>query len=345
MKLTTEPLGNTPDGQSAKLFTCTNDSGHVLKLSDYGAHIIAVEVPDRDGVLANVTLGFDSFDGYLLRHPYFGSTVGRFCNRIAGGKFTLDGTEYTLAINNGPNHLHGGLRGFDQYVWNVEEITTNDEVGIRFSRVSVDGEEGYPGNLSVSASYTLNQANEVSIEFTASTDATTPVNLTNHAYWNLAGAGSGDVLSHVVQFNADQYLAVDDSLIPTDQASVQGTPLDFVEAGQVGSRIDQLGDDPGGYDHCYVLRSQNGALSEAAHVSEPTSGRVMQVLTTQPGMQFYTGNFLDGSDACGGFGKHAGLCLETQHYPDSPNRSDFPSAILRPGETFRQLTVHRFSTE
>jgi aldose 1-epimerase len=345
MKIAKETFGTTADGESAHLFTCTNDQGLILKLSDFGAHIIAVEVPDRDGKLDNITLGFNSLDGYQRRHPYFGSTVGRFCNRIAHGKFSLDGTEYSLALNNGPNHLHGGLRGFDRYVWQAEEISREDEVGVCFSRVSVDGEEGYPGNLTVSATYTLNNSNEVKMEFVASADAATPINLTNHAYWNLAGAGSRDVLNHQVQVNAEQFLAVDESLIPIEVASVQGTPLDFLRATEVGSRLDQVGGDPGGYDHCYVLQSQDGALADAARVSEPRSGRVMEVLTTQPGLQFYTGNFLDGTDACGGFDQHAGLCLETQHFPDSPNRADFPSAILRPGETFRQVTIHRFSTD
>ena len=345
MKITMDEFDVTSDGERVHIFICVNDSGLILRLSDFGAHIISVNVPDREGQDADVTLGFGSLDLYEQRHPYFGSTVGRFCNRIARGKFTLDGTEYSLATNNDANHLHGGLRGFDRHIWEYEQLSASDEVGVRFSRVSADGEEGYPGNLSVSATYTLSNANEVKMEFIATTDAATPINLTNHTYWNLAGAGSGDVLEHQVQFNAEQYLAVDDSLIPTEVTSVQGTPLDFLRASQVGSRIAEVGGDPGGYDHCYILRSQDGSLAEAARVSEPRSGRVMEVLTTQPGMQFYTGNFLDGSEGCGGFGKHAGLCLETQHYPDSPNRPDFPSAILRPGETFRQLTVHRFSTE
>lgn len=345
MKITKDPFGTSDDGHAAHLFTCTSDGGLILKLCDFGAHIIAVEVPDRDGDLANITLGFNSFDGYQRRHPYFGSTVGRFCNRIARGQFSLDGMEYSLAINNDPNHLHGGVRGFDRFVWDAQEISKDDEVGVQFSRVSVDGEEGYPGNLLVSATYTLSNANELKMEFTASADAATPINLTNHAYWNLAGAGSGDVLKHWIQLNAEEYLAVDDALIPTGVASVRGTPLDFLQSQEVGSRIDQLGGDPGGYDHCYVLRPREGTLVDAARVGESSSGRVMEVLTTQPGLQFYTGNSLDGTEACGGFGKHAGLCLETQHYPDSPNRPDFPSAILRPGETFRQLTIHRFSTD
>ena len=346
MKITKEGFGSTADGQEVHQFVCTNKNGLVVKLSDYGAHVTAVEVPDRDGNLENITLGFDSVDGYLNRHPYFGSTVGRFCNRIAGGKFTLGDQEYTLATNNDPNHLHGGENGFDRQIWQAEEIATDNEVGVRFTRVSPAGEEGYPGELTVSATYTLNNDNELKMVFGATTDAPTPVNLTNHCYWNLAGADSGKMLDQELTLEADQYLAIDDTMIPTGElTNVAGTPLDFTQAATIGSRIEQMTGDPGGYDHCYALRSQDGTLQLAARVKDPASGRVMEILTTQPGIQFYSGNFLDGTEAGGGHNKHDAFCLETQHYPDSPNQASFPNTILKPGETFEQTTVHRFTTE
>ncbi len=321
-------------------------TGTVLKLTDYGAIVVALEVADRNGKRENVTLGFDNLKGYQQRHPYFGATVGRFCNRIAQGKFTLDGKEYTLATNNDPNHLHGGDKGFDRYVWDAEEVEAANGLGIKFSRTSKDGEEGYPGNLSVSVVYFLSNDNELRVEFTATTDAATPVNLTNHSYWNLGGAGSGPVLGHELMLAADKYLPVDDSLIPTGElADVSGTPLDFTKAKKIGADLDKLGGDPGGYDHCYALRSQDGSLALAARVKDAKSGRVMEILTTQPGIQFYTGNFLDGTEVSGGFAKHHAFCLETQHYPDSPNQPAFPTTVLRPGDTFKQVTVHRFSVE
>lgn len=346
MSIATEKFGTTSDGQPITKFICTNRNGLQLILTDYGAIVVAMNVPDRDGKLANVTLGFDSLDGYLQRHPYFGATVGRFCNRIGGGTFTLAGKTYELAKNNGPNHLHGGLKGFDTQVWQAEQISTADEVGVRFRRTSPDGEEGYPGALTVTATYTLNNQNELKMEFDATTDATTVLNLTNHCYWNLAGAGAGTVLDHQVMIAADQYLAVDETLIPTGElVDVAGTPLDFTEPHRIGERIQQVGGDPVGYDHCFVLRPEAGKLRLAARVEDPSSGRVMEILTTQPGIQFYSGNFLDGTDASGGFEKHAAFCLETQHYPDSPNKPSFPSTTLNPGETFHEVTVHRFSTQ
>jgi len=346
MKIEKSEFGQSTDGQPITLFTLTNEHGMVVRLTNYGAIVVAVEVPDREGQRANVSLGFNDLDGYLQRHPYFGATVGRYCNRIAQGKFTLGGREYTLAKNNGENHLHGGNAGFDKRVWQVEPVQSKDAVGVRFTRTSPDGEEGYPGNLQVAAVYSLTNDNELKIDFTATTDQATPVNLTNHNYWNLAGAGSGTILNHEIMIAADKYLPVDDGLIPTGQrADVAGTPLDFRSAQTIGARIKQIQADPVGYDHCFVLRDSDEPLTLAARVRDPASGRVMEVLTTQPGLQFYSGNFLDGSEANGGFDQYEGFCLETQHFPDSPNQPDFPSTILRPGETLRQTTIHRFSVD
>ena len=346
MTIKCSDFGVTADGQPTKWFECTNVNGYRLCLLDYGAHIARFEAPDRNGNVTNVTLGFESLDGYLQRHPYFGSTVGRFCNRIAKGKFTVDGSTYSLALNNGPNALHGGERGFDRYIWESKLIDKATESGVIFSRRSPDGEEGYPGNVDVTATYTLNDTNEVTIDFRATTDKTTPINLTNHTYWNLAGAGSGTILEHELQINADQFVPVDDNLIPIGKlATVIGTPLDFTLPQSVGARIEQIAADPVGYDHCYVLRSQDGSLSLAATACDPKSGRRMEVLTTQPGIQLYTSNFLDGTLASGGFDQYAAFCLETQHYPDSPNQPTFPNSLLSPGETYHEATVHRFSAK
>lgn len=346
MTVTEAPFGKTPAGKAVSLYTLKNANGMRVQLTNYGAIVVRVDVPDRAGKMANVNLGFDSLDGYLRGHPFFGATVGRYCNRIAQGRFTLDGREYTLATNNGPNHLHGGEVGFDKVVWTAEKIENPGQVGIKFTHRSPDGDEGYPGNLDVIATYALNDANELSVEFTAVTDQATPVNLTNHCYWNLGGAGTGKILDHELTIHAQQYLPVDETLIPTGEvANVAGTPLDFRQPQAMGKRLSEVGADPVGYDHCYVLPAKDGQLLRAARVRDPQSGRVMEVLTTQPGMQFYTGNFLSGSEADGGFGQHAGFCLETQHYPDAPNKPEFPSTILRPGETFQQRTVHRFSVE
>lgn len=346
MSIEQSEYGKLSDGQQVKLFTCTNKNGYRLLLTDYGAIVVSMETPDRHGKLANITLGFPNLAGYEQRHPYFGATVGRFCNRIAKGQFTLDGKTYSLATNNGPNSLHGGIKGFDKQIWKSTPLANDEGVGVRFERVSPDGEEGYPGNLTVTATYTLTNSNELKIEFTASTDAATPINLTNHNYWNLSGAGSGDILKHELMLAADHYLAVDSTLIPTGElVPVAGTPLDFTKPTAIGARITQVGGDPTGYDHCYVVRSPQDTLRLAARVVDPASGRRMEIHTTQPGIQFYTGNFLDGSESSGGFTKHGAFCLETQHYPDAPNHADFPSAILRPGQKFHQLTVHKFSAE
>ena len=347
MRVEKSSFGKTKDDKEVNLFTCTNNGGSVMKMIDYGAIMVSLEVPDKDGKLANVTLGFDSVDGYVERHPYFGATVGRYCNRIAAGKFTLDGEEYTLATNNDPNHLHGGELGFDKHMWEAEEIKMDNAVGVKFHRVSPDGEEGYPGNLDVAVEYTLTNDNEVKVDFTATTDKATVLNLTNHNYWNLAGAGSGTVLDHELEIFADFYLAVNDTLIPTGElTNVEETPLDFTTPHKIGERIKLIEADPVGYDHCYSLRNQDSSnLELAARVTEPSSGRVMEIYTTQPGIQLYSGNFLDGSEGGNGYKQYEAFCLETQHYPDSPNQADFPSTVLKPGETFRQTTVHKFTVK
>lgn len=338
--------GKLVDGREVDLYTCTNANGLVVKMITYGAIVTSVEVPDRDGKLANITLGFDSLEGYLPRHPYFGATVGRYCNRIAKGKFKLADKEYTLATNNDANHLHGGENGFDRVLWEAEAVTTDSAVGVKFHYVSKDGEEGYPGNLDVTAVYLLTNDNELTVEFTATTDQPTPVNLTNHNYWNLSGAGSGKILEHGLEIAADQYLAVDDGLIPTGElVDVEGGFLDFRTSAKMGARIQESKLEPLGYDHCFALRSQDGSMAFAARVSDPASGRIMEIHTTQPGLQFYSGNFLDGSEGGAGHDQHEAFCLETQHYPDSPNQPKFPNTILQPGKTYQQKTVHKFSAK
>ena len=340
-------FGATADGQKVKLFTCTNANGLKLKMMTYGAIVVSLEVPDREGTMANVNLGFAALDGYLAGHPYFGSTVGRYCNRIAGGKFSLEGTQYTLATNNGENHLHGGDAGYDKVVWDARPIRRRNEVGVRFQYTSKDGEEGYPGTVRVTAIYTLTNNNELKIELIARSDAPTPVNLTNHCYWNLAGAGSGSILDHQLQVTSDEYLAVDDTLIPTGKmVAVKGSPLDFTTPHAIGERLKQIPEIEGlpqGYDHCFVIRRGKAGLSLAARVVDPSSGRTMEIHTTQPGLQLYSGNFLDGTEGSGGFQQYEGFCLETQHYPDSPNQPGFPSTILNPGKKYHHTTVHVFS--
>jgi aldose 1-epimerase len=334
------------DGIDVDLFTLTNTNGLKVKVMTYGATIVAVETPDRDGKLANVTLFKDSLDDYLKGHPFFGSTAGRYANRIALGKFEIDGTEYTLATNNNKHHLHGGKKGFDKAVWKAQEIRGDDFVGVALSHTSPDGDEGYPGTLKAQAIYTLNDRNELTMEFRATTDKATVVNLCNHAYWNLAGAGSGNVLDQVLSINADKYLPVDEGLIPLgDPKAVAGTPMDFTKPAAIGSRIKEV---QGGYDHCYVLnKDKPGEMSVCAKAVDPKSGRVMEVSTTQPGVQLYTGNFLNGKDQGGGvaYPQHAGFCLETEHFPDSPNHPTYPSTLLKPGETYKEVTVHKFSVE
>ena len=353
MSIAKTAFGKTADGQEISLYTCTNAAGLVMKITDYGATVVSLETPDRDGKLANITLGFPKLDGYLVRHPYFGCTVGRYANRIAKGKFKIDGQEYSLATNNDPNHLHGGKKGFDALVWKSEEVKSADGVGVKFTLRSPDGDEGFPGNLDVVATYTLTNANELRIDYEAKTDKATVVNLTNHCYWNLGGvgtgggAGVGKILDHVMMIAADNYLPVDATFIPTGEiAPVAGTVLDFTKAEKIGARIDELKKPPHttkGYDHCFVLNAREGKLELAARITDPASGRVMEILTTEPGIQLYTGNLLDGSAQGNNYTQHDAFCLETQHFPDSPNQDKFPTTRLNPGQTFKSTTVHRFS--
>lgn len=338
-----QAFGRLPDGQKIDLYVLTNTHGMRARVMTYGATLVSLEVPDRDGCIADITLGHDSLEGYITDSPYFGSTVGRYANRIAGGRFVLDGITYTLAKNDDANHLHGGIRGFDKVVWEAEPVRKDREVGVRFSYLSPDGEEGYPGNLSCRVTYLLTEDDELKIQYEATTDKPTHVNLTHHSYFNLAGQGAGDILSHELMINADKYTPVDEGLIPTGKLrDVAGTPMDFRKPHAIGERIAQV---PGGYDHNFVLLSRGEELALAARVYAPSTGRVMEVYTTEPGIQFYSGNFLDGSitgKAGKTYPKHAGFCLEPQHFPDSPNKPNFPSTVLRPGETYSTLTVFKF---
>jgi len=310
----------------------------------YGAAIISVRVPDRTGRLDDVVLGFDTLDGYVTRARFFGTIVGRYGNRIGKGRFSLDGATFQLATNNGANHLHGGVKGFDQRVWKAEPFERDGNAGVTFSYRSPDGEEGYPGALEASVAYTLTPRNELILEYTARTDRATPINLTNHSYFNLAGRGHGDILQHQLRLFADRYTPTDATQIPTGEiSSVAGTPFDFRTPAAIGARID-AGDEQlrrgGGYDHNFVINSTIDLLHPAAHVIDPGSGRTLDVATTEPGVQFYSGNNLD--QARNGFGRRTAFCLETQHFPDSPNHPNFPSTILRPGDTYRSTTVYTF---
>jgi aldose 1-epimerase len=345
-----EAFGNAPGGEAVELYTLTNSQGVAAAITTYGGIVVSLKVPDRAGNLGDVVLGFDALDGYLKGHPYFGAIIGRYGNRIAQGRFTLGGVACTLARNNGENHLHGGIQGFDKAVWKAREVAAKDGPGLELSYVSRDGEEGYPGNLSVTVTYTLTESNEWRIDYSATTDKDTVVNLTNHSYFNLAGQGEGHILGHLVTISADRFTPVDAGLIPTGELrSVAGTPFDFRQPHAIGERI-QAADEQLkrglGYDHNFVLSSPPGTLRLAARVTEPTSGRVMEVRTTEPGLQFYTGNFLDGT-VTGKAGKvyqqRYGFCLETQHYPDSPNQPAFPSVVLRPGGRYQTTTVYQFS--
>ncbi len=335
-------FGRLPDGTAVDLYTLTNATGVVAKITNYGTIVSELHVPDRQGNLADVVLGFDNLGQYLKGHPYFGCTVGRVANRIARGRFTLDGKVYQLAVNNGPNHLHGGIKGFDKAVWTAKP---RGQTAIEFRYTSADGEESYPGKLDVTVVMTLTRANELRIDYTAVTDKTTPVNLTNHSYFNLYG--EGDVLGHELMLAADHYTPSDADLIPTGEIkSVKGTPLDFTSPAPIGSTISKLTNQESGYDHNFVINGGGKGLALAARVREPRTGRVMEVHTTQPGVQLYTANYLDGS-LTGKRGlvyrRQAAFCLETQHFPDSVNKPNFPSTILRPGETYQQTTVYKFT--
>jgi aldose 1-epimerase len=343
MSIEKQAFGKTKDGKNVDLYTLTNDNSLKAKITTYGGIVTSLHVPDRSGKFADVVLGRDSVEDYIESNPYFGALIGRFGNRIGKCRFTLDGVEYKLAINNGPNHLHGGIKGFDKVVWKAEPIQNSKGPTLKLTYLSRDGEEGYPGNLSCTVTYTLTNDNELKIVYDAKTDKATIINLTHHSYFNLAGHNSGDILGHEMQILADHFTPVDDVQIPTGEIKpVKGTPMDFTKPMTIGSRIKQV---PGGYDHNYVLNSSDGSLALAASVYEPKTGRVMEISTTEPGVQFYTGNFLDGSVKGKGavYKKNTGFCLEAQHFPDSPNKSDFPSVVLRPGEKYSQLTVHKFS--
>jgi aldose 1-epimerase len=352
MNIDKKAFGKTADGTPVDLYTLSNDNGITCTITNYGGIIVSLVVPDRDGTPADIVLGFDTLEEYLDHSPFFGCIVGRYGNRIAQAKFTLEDVEYTLAQNDGENSLHGGARGFDKVVWQAEPFEAEGKVSLKLTYTSPDGEEGYPGSLSTTVLYTLTNTDKCKIHYTATTDKTTVVNLTNHTYFNLAGAGTGTILDHELTINADRFTPVDDTLIPTGELrSVEGTPLDFRQSTVIGARIQdddeqlRLG---GGYDHNWVVNGEAGTKRLAARVYEAATGRVLEVYTTEPGVQFYCGNFLPKSlPGKGGqtYVWRGGLCLETQHYPDSPNQPSFPSTTLQPGETYDTTTVLRFSTQ
>jgi aldose 1-epimerase len=344
-----DSFGKLPSGEPVDLYTMTNANGITVAITTYGGRVVAVKTPDKKGASADIVLGFDSLDGYLGDNPYFGALIGRYGNRIGNAQFKLDGKVYKLLANNGPASLHGGKVGFDKVLWTGSDKSTADIPALELTYVSKDMEEGYPGTLTSVVTYSLTPQNELKIEYKASTDKDTVLNLTNHSYWNLAGAGDGDILGHQMTIAAGKFTPVDKVLIPTGELkSVEGGPFDFRNATVVGARINN--DDPqlkfgGGYDHNWVLDSGGGALTRCALVVEPNSGRTMEVLTTQPGLQFYTGNFLDGTiKGKGGkvYPRRGALCLETQHFPDSPNKPKFPTTELKPGEQYAQTTVYKF---
>ena len=347
--VTQAPFGKTPDGAVVDIYTLTNIHGMEARIITYGAIVVSLKTPDRFGRLDDVVLGFDTFDDYLTRSRFFGAVAGRYANRIGNARFTLDGKTYELAANNGRNALHGGRRGFDKVVWKGERIDRGGDVGVALSYVSADGDEGYPGRLNVTVTYTLTPRDELTVDYRATTDKATPINLTNHSYFNLAGEGRGDILQHLLTIDADRYTPTDETQIPTGEiAPVAGTPFDFRKPTAVGARIDADHEQirrGKGYDHNFVL---NGAgLRHAARVVDPASGRTMDVATTEPGLQLYTGNNLDGATGKNGhvYGRRTSMCFETQHFPDSPNHANFPSTILRPGEPFHSRTVFTFGVQ
>ena len=343
LDIQSEPAGETAGGVAITQYWLSNSNDVTIGLMNLGATVTAVVLPDAKGNTENVVLHWDDVSDYEQGTSYFGSICGRYANRIAKGKFALDGKDYQLATNNEPNHLHGGDKGFNRHVWLGREIKEEDFVGVEFTLVSDDDEEGYPGSLIVKVTYTLNLQNELKIEYTATTDKPTVVNLTNHCYWNLAGANSGTMLDQLLTLHCDEYLEVDKTLIPTGKkVKVSNTEMDFLTPHTIGERISKV--KAGGYDHCYVVKNSNSTKPVlVAKVEDPKSGRVMEVLTTEPGIQLYAALHLDGSDKVNNYPKHAGFCLEAQHFPDSPNQSTFPTTTLRPGEVYRQITIHRFS--
>ena len=348
-KISHADFGKMPDGTGIQIFTLTNAHGLEARIINYGGAVVSLKTPDRAGAMADVVLGFDSLGGYLAPEPFFGALIGRYGNRVGHAKFTLNGKDYPLSKNDGDNTLHGGERGFDKRVWTARELPDG---GLELTYLSKDGEEGFPGNLKATVVYHLTDADELKIEYRATTDKDTVANLTNHSYFNLKGAGLGDNLGHLMMLNADKFTPVDAGLIPTGELrAVAGTPFDFRKPTAIGARIEQndeqlkLGK---GYDHNWVLNRTGSGLSLAARVEEPTTGRVMEVSTTEPGIQFYTGNFLDGTlKGKGGkvYGLRSAFCLETQHYPDSPNKPSFPSTVLKPGQTYHTTTVYKFSAK
>jgi len=338
-------FGSTPEGDSVMLYTLKNEKDLMVKIMNYGGIITEIHTPDRNGKLDNISLGFDNLDQYMAGHPYLGCLVGRFGNRIANAQFSLDGETYQLAANNGNNSLHGGLKGFNDVLWDPEVISCDERAALKLTYVSPDGEEGYPGTLKATVVYEL-LMDQLFITYEAETDKATPVNLTNHTYFNLAGEGT--ILDHILYINASKYTPVNDELIPTGElANVEGTPFDFRKPFLIGERINETGGDPGGYDLNYVLDGSSEEKVLAAKLMDPKSGRFVEVITTEPGVQFYTGNFLDGTLQSGDFTfvRHAGMCLETQHFPDSPNQPNFPNTILRPGEKFVSQTIFKFGVE
>jgi aldose 1-epimerase len=346
--ITKKEFGKMPDGTVIEQYTL-KAGGATMKVITLGGIITELSVPDKTGKVDDVVLGFDNLEGYLKGHPYFGAITGRYANRIAKGKFTLDGKEYTLATNNGKNHLHGGKVGFDKVVWKAAEVKSDHTAGLELTRRSPDGEEGYPGNLDVLVRYTLTDKHELVIDYEATTDKATPINLTNHTYFNLAGIKGGDILGHELMLNAENITPTDDTLITTGKiAPATGTPFDFRSFKAIGKDIAKAGGDPIGYDLNYVINRKDSNLVSTAWVREPRTGRTLEVYTTEPGIQFYTGNFLDGTITGKGgvvYKKHFGFCLETQHYPDSPNKPDWPSTILRPGKQYRSTTMYRFGVD
>lgn len=343
--------GRLGSGEQIALYTLRNSKGMEAAITNYGGRVVTLKVPDRDGRLEDVVLGFDDLNGYLEKNPYFGALVGRYANRIANGEFTLNGTTYKLARNNGKNALHGGLKGFDQAVWNAREIAGAAGPAVELTYLSKDGEEGYPGNLNVTVTYSLSENNELKIDFDATSDKDTVLNLTNHSYFDLAGHSAGNILDHRVLIYADKFTPVDENLIPTGELrSVEQTPFDFRKATAIGARIGERDEQlryGAGYDHNFVLNRPGETPSLAARVVDPSSGRVMEVLTTEPGVQFYTGNHLDAIRGKGGalYGFRFAFCLETQHFPNSPNQPNFPSTELKPGQRYHGITVFRFSVD
>jgi aldose 1-epimerase len=346
-KVETTKFGTLDDGTAVEMLTLTNARGATAKVITYGATLTELWVPDRSGKMGDVVLGFDNLQGYVGKHPWFGATVGRVANRIAKGKFMLDGKEYSMEINDPPNSLHSGSKDLSRVVWKAEPLHERNAAAVRFTYLSPDGDEGLPGNLSVALLYRLTDSNDLQLEYTAKTDKATPVNMTHHSYFNLDGAK--DILGEILYLKADHYTPVDPTLIPTGEIKpVKGTPLDFTYPLAIGEHIGDMKGNPGGYDHNFVLSKEAGKLKLAARVVDPPSGRQMEVWTTEPGIQFYSGNFLD-SSLVGkrgvAYGKHSGFCLETQHFPDAVNHPNFPSVILRPKSEYRTETIYKFSTK